>query len=159
MFEHWLYPGGQLAILGEIKAYPEWKTLLVALSTGAALGGIVLGWFFYGKKLPEREGWDLRRWSPFRRAAGQQFGYDKAMVDMSVEGGNQLATFSWKFLDSKGIDAIVNGVAGLAGQIGKLFGWAQTGFVRGYALLMLLGGVGLIGYLALVLFQSNGGPK
>jgi NADH-quinone oxidoreductase subunit L len=156
LFEHWLYPDGKLAILGELEHYPTWKTLLVGLSTFAALGGIVIGYAIYGRGLPKKEGWDIRTWSPFRVWAGNQFGYDKGMVDASVDGGGAVANFTWKVLDMKVVDGAVNGVAGAVGGLGTLVRKMQTGFVRSYALLMMVGGVCLLGYLAYTMIRLGG---
>jgi NADH-quinone oxidoreductase subunit L len=49
------------------------------------------------------------------------------------------------YVDSKGVDGVVNGLAaGVGGGSGRLRR-LQTGFVRSYALTMLLGGVLVLG--------------
>ncbi|MBS1706992.1 MAG: NADH-quinone oxidoreductase subunit L [Armatimonadetes bacterium] len=159
VFEYWLYPKGELTILGELEHHPHWHELLVGLSTVAAYGGILIGYLIYRKGLPKSEGWDLSAWNPFRRAAGNQFGYDKSMVDIGVDGGGALANFSWKVLDAKGVDGVVNGLGGISAGIGRAFGAVQSGFVRSYALLMMLGGAGLVGYLVYLLTVAQGGAR
>jgi NADH-quinone oxidoreductase subunit L len=148
-FEHWLEPSSGPTVIGStLSPHPEYLPIsLVTLSLIAALGGILVGWLVYRKGLPKSEGWDLAKWSPFRRAAGDQFGYDRAMVSASVEGGAQLGWFAWRGIDVSIIDRIVNGVAGFAGLVGRGFRTSQTGFIRSYALWMLAGGLGLLIWL------------
>jgi NADH-quinone oxidoreductase subunit L len=145
--EKWLYPSG-LPILGKVEYHPHGLPIsLLWLSIIAATTGVVLGLAIYWKGLPGKEGWDLSKWSPFRKWAGNQFGYDNAMVDASVSGGAQLGTFAWKGFDVAVIDGTVNGVAKLVGGIGTLIRNLQTGYARTYAMVMLAGGVILLGWL------------
>jgi NADH-quinone oxidoreductase subunit L len=59
------------------------------------------------------------------------------------------------FVDNKGVDGVVNGIAAtLGGSSGRLRRM-QTGFVRSYALTMLGGGVLLIGALLAVRFGTQ----
>ncbi len=118
--------------------------------------GIILGVLWYLRGLPKAEGWDLARWNPFRRAAADQFGYDRAMVDAGIEGGGLLGTFMWKVVDNKIVDGAVNGLAGAMGVLSKGFGWFQSGYARGYALMMLVGSVAILGWL-IYFFNTTGG--
>jgi NADH-quinone oxidoreductase subunit L len=127
----------------------------MALSIGAATLGIIAGLIVYRKGLPEKEGWDLNKWSPFRRWAGNQFGYDQAVVSMGVEGGGQVGNALWKGFDAGVIDGIVNGLGWLAMRLSKVYSLIQTGLVRGYALLMLMGVVAILCYI--VYAVSTGG--
>lgn len=153
-FENWLYPSG-LELLGKLHVHPEGVPLM-ALSIAAAVLGIVVGAIFYMKGLPKSEGWDMSKWSWFRKAELNQFGYDKAMMDVAVKGGNEVGTVLWKGFDAGLIDGIVNGIAYVFGAFGLLFRKIQTGFVRSYALLMLIGAVGFVGYFAYVLMTARG---
>lgn len=151
LFQKWLYPEG-LSQLGEVHVHPEGINLM-ALSLIAALGGIVAALFYYvvvrGNKLPASEGWDMSKWSPLRRSALNQFGYDDAVVDAGVEGGAGIATFLWKQVDAGLVDGIVNGVGRSAQMLGKLFRTVQTGYVRSYALMMLIGVSVILSIMAL----------
>lgn len=150
VFEHWLYPEGMPNM--HVSTHPEGFPLM-ALSIGVALGGIVIALFWYlgihKGMLPIAEGWDLSKWNPFRRAALNQFGYDKAMMDASIEGGGELANMTWKRVDVGIIDKLVNGSGVLMQGFGKVFAWFQTGYVRAYALMMLAGIAGLMLYTML----------
>lgn len=160
VFEHWLYPEGMPNM--HVSTHPEGFPLL-QLSLGVAFGGMILAlvWYlgFYKGKLPISEGWDMSKWNPLRRSAMNQFGYDKAMVDASVEGGGELATLVWKKVDVGIIDRLVNGLAGAMAGIGRVFAWFQTGYVRAYALMMLAGIAGLLLYTMLTVknqgFEKN----
>lgn len=152
MFERWLEPSSGPKFLGEISEHPHGIDLAL-LSMIAAFGGLIVGYLVYRNGLPKKEGWDEARWNPFRRAAGAQFGYDRAMVSSAVDGGASLGIFSWRVLDAGLIDGIVNGVASVAGGLGKGFKTIQTGFVRSYALLMLAGGLGILIWLYLAMMN------
>ena len=79
-------------------------------------------------------------------------------MDAGVHGGGDLAYATWKYLDAGLIDGIVNGVGRLASQLGAWLRILQTGSVRGYALTMLIGCVGLVGFLYWA-FQRMGGAQ
>ncbi len=152
LFEKWLMPEG-LPVLGEVDMHPHLP--LMALSLIAAFGGIAAGIYFYRKGLPKKEGYDLKLWSPFRREAAQQFRYDEMMTKTFVEGGGELGSILNK-TDKGLIDGIVNGIAWMTGFFGDVFRKFQTGNVRWYAAMMLLGGVGLLGYLWWVAMKWGG---
>ena len=152
-FEKWLYPSG-LPILGQVSTHPH-DIPLLPLSIGAALGGILVGWFVYKSGLPKREGWDESKWHPFRKAAQQQFGYDAAVVNMGVFGGRDVATAMWRGFDVHVVDMLVNGFGWFARTCGRLVGVMQTGYIRGYALMMLAGGVGILGYLVVLMNRAH----
>ena len=148
LLQNWLFPDG-LAYLGAevVEGHPHgWVgQSLLYLSIAAAAVGIGYGYLIYRRGLPNSEG-EESSWHPFRRAAGEQFGYDAAMMEASVEGGGQVGKFLWKDFDAGFVDGIFNGIAFLFGQFGRLFRVLQTGYARTYALLMLIGGVGLLGW-------------
>jgi NADH-quinone oxidoreductase subunit L len=148
--QKWLAPSSGPTLLNPeaVSGHPHgWLgSALLWLSIAAAGVGILYGIAVYRRGLPTKEGLDESKWSPFRRSARDQFGYDAMMMEASVEGGGQAGNFLWKKLDAGVVDGIVHGIAFLAGQFGRLFRAFQTGYARGYALLMLIGGVGLLGW-------------
>jgi len=66
--------------------------------------------------------------------------YDDYIVNPTVEGSRLL----WKECDAKGIDGAVNGIAKILGWISKQALNFQSGFVRNYALFMVVGFIGLL---------------
>ncbi|MBS1713919.1 MAG: NADH-quinone oxidoreductase subunit L [Armatimonadetes bacterium] len=150
-FFHWLYP------LKEAAEHhgPVPHTMLIVLSTVTSVGGILVGFWIWGKKLPDWEGFDLTKWNPVQKWAGRQWGYDALVSDGSVKAGAAVGWLSQGF--DKIVDGVVVGIAGVTKGLGALLTATQTGKVRGYALLMQVGAAAFIGYVLYVL--SVGGPK
>jgi len=146
-FESWLYPAG-LPVLGKVSTEPSGIPLAM-YSMIAAIGGIVLGLAFYLKGLPKNQGFDESKWSVLRRAERDQFGYDHALTVAAIEGGGDISRGLWKWVDVGLIDGIVQGLGTVSGAAGQLLKRWQTGYIRLYALMMLLGLIGLIGFFAL----------
>ena len=65
--------------------------------------------------------------------------FDEQYHTVIVVPGVAMAYFSWRVLDLKLIDGIVNGSAWVTGALGQAVRPLQTGFVRNYALYILLG--------------------
>lgn len=143
-FQKWLYPE-PLPVLGETTLRPS-NVPLMALSIVAALLGLLVGFLLYRKGLPESEGWNATAWSRARRGALNQFGYDRLMTWLGARAGGQVAV-GLRRADEGFIAWLVNGVGVVAGWLGGLLRKAQTGHVRAYALTMMLGVVGLLGWI------------
>jgi NADH-quinone oxidoreductase subunit L len=157
-FRNWLYPEGKLAFLPPSVVPGETDKLpVLAMSIAAAALGLIVGGMIYAKGLPKKEGWDEGKWSPFRRLAGQQFGYDNAVVTAGVTGGGDFAKALWRYFDVAVIDGAVNGVGWLAQRVGSGLRLAQTGFVRTYAAWMLGGGVAIIASVIYIYMRIGGG--
>ena len=152
LLENWLYPEGSMLL--KLEEHPHGIPLM-ALSIAAAVLGILAGLAFYLKGLPAKEGWDETKWNPFRKLARDQFGYDRAMVGASVDGGGDLSVALWKGADSGVVDGAVNGAGLSASWFGRAFGRLQNGIVRQYALIMLVGVVGLLGALGYSLSKES----
>jgi NADH-quinone oxidoreductase subunit L len=56
------------------------------------------------------------------------------------------------YVDSKGVDGVVNGLAAALGGASARLRRLQTGFVRSYALSMLVGAVAVVAVLLAVRF-------
>lgn len=161
LLQHWLYPNGLTFLPHEATHghpatgwFAQGQNLMIA-GIGAGVLGIIYGFLVYWRGLPKREG-DEKNWSPIRRWFGQQMGYDKAMMDASISGGSVIGEFTWKAIDAGTVDGVVNGAAGVVGLIGNALRKVQTGLVRSYALMMLVGGAAFFGYLAWLLFKTGG---
>jgi NADH-quinone oxidoreductase subunit L len=154
--QQWLYPGGVPGLSSKLLPGEPEHIPLTLLSCIAAGLGLIVGWVVYSRGLPKKEGWDMSKWSPFRRLAGAQFGYDGAVMKAGVDVGGQVGNAIWQRIDVRLIDGIVNGIAWLVSLVGRGLRAIQTGYVRGYALLMLIGGVGIIGYFVYLLATAGG---
>jgi len=153
-FEEWLYakPIHDAAVDTAVRTQQ-----VTGLAILVALVGIFYGWRTYRRGLPEKEGWDMRKWSPIRRAAGAQFGFDSLCMWTGVQLGGVFATVVCKTGIDGFIDGVVNGIGLLARGLGTVLRWTQTGYVRAYALLLWVGAVGLIGYFLYVISKIGGG--
>ena len=133
-----------------------YENVVKVLGYSIGILGMIIGALWYAKGLPKSEGWDLSKWNPARLWARNQFGYDQFVVDAGVEGGETVGNFLWKGVDVKIVDGAVNGIATVMSGIGSVFRKTSTGFARSYALMMLLGGVAIAGYLVYVLMRAGG---
>jgi len=66
--------------------------------------------------------------------------YDDAFVQPTVEGSKLL----WKECDAKAIDGTVNGTAKIIGWCSRKAQTLQSGFVRNYALFIVVGFISLL---------------
>ncbi|HEU4402512.1 MAG TPA: NADH-quinone oxidoreductase subunit L [Candidatus Polarisedimenticolia bacterium] len=130
---------GEAGVTGPI---PEGAALLVALSV--SLAGIALGWAIYGRAfrppVPEEAQ------SRLTRLVKGKFFVDEAIEVLVLRPYRRLCRASSAF-DEKVVDALVNAAGGatdLAGQVVRL---TQTGYVRNYALVFLLGTVVILLYV------------
>ncbi len=146
LLENWLRPSSEPLINQLAEPDGNW---LIWVSIGAALLGIASGLYYYAKGLPSSEGLDETKWSPVRLWIRRQFGFDDALTTAAVQGGAELGTLAWVGFDLGFIDAIVNGLAAVAAGVGKGLSVIQRGLVRSYALLMLIGGLVIVGYMLL----------
>ncbi|MFQ5964623.1 MAG: NADH-quinone oxidoreductase subunit L [Candidatus Scalinduaceae bacterium] len=116
---------------------------MMAISTAIALVGIFLAYLMYIKKpdLPAKivEKFKLIYNIIFNKYYVDEI-YDAAIVNPTVKS----SFFLWKIVDVRIIDGSVNGVARIVEFISKVLRLFQTGYVRSYALSMLLGGVIII---------------
>ncbi len=151
-FQKFLYPNG--SALGEIPTEAS-GIPLAGLSIAAASLGLLYGVFTYAKGLPAREGEDESRWSGLRRAARDQFGFDAALGAAAVSGGGDLS----RGLDRGVEGALVGGGYGGAiagyGLAGRVLRTLQNGYVRAYAVVMLLGVCALAAWLVLATGRAN----
>ncbi len=72
--------------------------------------------------------------------------YDATLIN-PIE--NTSRSFLWKIVDVKLIDGFVNGVADSFRALAGILRMTQTGFARGYAAVILMGAIVVIGYFAL----------
>jgi NADH-quinone oxidoreductase subunit L len=77
--------------------------------------------------------------------------YDAALI-RPIEGGSREGL--WKILDVGVIDGLLHSIGEAVTEAGRLARYLQAGFVRGYAAIILLGALILIGLFAYLGFPS-----
>jgi NADH-quinone oxidoreductase subunit L len=120
---------------------------LGVLVLGAMLLGVVLAYFFVGRR-PVPVVRPVQA-SPVTRAARNALYADTVNESLFMRPGQWL-TRALVFFDNRGVDGAVNGMAATLGGSSARLGRAQTGFVRSYALGMLGGAVVVAGALLAV---------
>jgi NADH-quinone oxidoreductase subunit L len=123
-------------------AFSNWSWATLAL----VLVGIAIAWALYGRRVVPVV---APAGSPVTVAARKDLYGDAVNEGLLMRPGQWLTRLSVYF-DNRGVDGLVNTIAatfgGSSGRLRKL----QTGFVRSYALSMLVGAVLLVGALLLV---------
>ena len=152
-FEHWLMASHEGSKV-PVSTHPE-GIQLMALSIGAAALGILAGLSVYVKGLPAKEGWDESKWSKFRLRARDQFGYDSLMVNSVTVDSATLAANANSGFDHAVIEGMGEGAGNVTSWLGGIFNSVQTGLVRMYASIMLIGVVALLLWVVI----SAGGSR
>ena len=139
---HWLEP-----VVGHGEHHlpmPVWA--LTAMTLAAVAAGVAIAY----RKYAQRE---VERVAPLGNAltnAARRDLYQDAVNETVLMRPGQWMTRTLVFLEARGLDGIVNGVAaalgGSAGRVRRL----QTGFVRSYALTMFGGAAGVVAAVLLV---------
>jgi len=121
----------------------EW--LLVVLSLGVAVAGILLARSFYtGEGAMERPRRLAERFPLVHRLLLNTYYVDQIYEALVVRPVHRLATFCWKVLDVIVIDGVgVNGTAFATELSGDVLRFLQTGNVRNYALSVAAGVIAL----------------
>jgi NADH-quinone oxidoreductase subunit L len=109
--------------------------------------GVALAWLFVGRR--EVPTTAPARVSPVTRAARNALYADAVNESLLMRPGQWL-TRALVFVDNRGVDGAVNGLAATMGGSSSRLGRLQTGFVRTYALGMLGGAVIIAGALLAV---------
>jgi NADH-quinone oxidoreductase subunit L len=110
------------------------------------VGGIGIAWAMYGRvPVPAV----APRGSVATRAARADLYGDAFNESVLMRPGQWLTCLSVYF-DSRGVDGLVNGLAATIGGSSGRLRRIQTGFVRSYALSMLIGAVLLVAGLLVV---------
>jgi NADH-quinone oxidoreductase subunit L len=143
--EEWLAP-----VVGFEKAEPGIPVpLLIGLTMAVVVVGAVIGWRQYAMREVPRMAPTQVSWAT--RAARADL-YGDAVNEAVFMRPGQYLTRTLVWTDNKVIDGAVNGTAaGIGGLSARSRRW-QSGYVRSYALSMLLGAVVIGAVLALVRF-------
>jgi NADH-quinone oxidoreductase subunit L len=141
--EHWLEP-----VVGFEEAHSSIPTpVLIGMTLTAVIIGVVIGWRQYAVREVPRVAPTQVSWAT--RAARADL-YGDAVNEAVFMRPGQYLTRTLVWTDNKVVDGAVNGTAaGIGGLSARLRRW-QSGYVRSYALSMLLGTV-VIGAVAAAL--------
>ncbi|WP_407690748.1 NADH-quinone oxidoreductase subunit L [Saccharothrix syringae] len=143
----WLAPSlGELQEAHGVLDHTVVNFLVLGLSLLGALLGFAL--FLRGDQPVERP---QRVSFPVRAARNDLYG--NALNEALFARPGTWLTRALVFVDNKGVDGLVNGSAALLGGSSGRLRRLQTGFVRSYALSMLLGAVFVLGALLMVRFS------
>jgi len=110
------------------------------------LAGFTISWAVYGRRPVPAV---APAGNPLTVAARKDLYGDSLNEAVLMRPGQWLTRLS-VFFDSRGVDGLVNSVAALMGGTSGRMRKVQTGFVRSYALSMLVGAVLLVGALLLI---------
>jgi NADH-quinone oxidoreductase subunit L len=147
----WLAPTvGELAERPAGGAFPE-AVVSVATLVLSALG-VLIAYLLVGRRptpvqRPEPVAWPIQ--------AARRDLYANAINEALIARPGIWLSRALVFVDNKGVDGAVNGIAALLGGSSGRLRKMQTGFVRSYALTMLGGGVLLIAALLAVRFGTQ----
>jgi NADH-quinone oxidoreductase subunit L len=124
-------------------------TMVTVLSIGITVLGAGLGYLLFrrGTALVEQPA------GPIVTAARRNL-YADAFNEAVFEKPGRWLTRALVYVDSKGVDGLVNGLAALVGGSSGRLRRTQTGYVRTYALSMLTGAVLVVGAFLLVIAQG-----
>jgi NADH-quinone oxidoreductase subunit L len=116
---------------------------LVLVATAVALTGLALGWLVYGSGLIDWAAVRVRL-GVLQRALSRGWYVDDVYGSVVVVPGKVTSAFLAYVFDQRVIDGAVNGLGSAFGRLAGTGRRVQTGLVRSYALVFLLGAVALL---------------
>jgi NADH-quinone oxidoreductase subunit L len=145
--QHWLTPSvGTSVEEGAHTVSPVVLTVLTLLVVALGVGG---AWVAFGMRpVPATQPVGV---SPITTAARKNI-YADATNEVVLERPGLWLTRALVYLDNKGVDGVVNGLAAAFGGGSSRLRRLQTGFVRSYALSMMAGAVAVVAVLLAVRF-------
>jgi NADH-quinone oxidoreductase subunit L len=130
----------------ESHAAESTELMLMAISSGIAVAGIGLAFYFWvrNRRAADRMAESFR---PVHALLLNKYYVDELYDAVLVRPIKLLSEAAlWKGADARVIDGAVNGVGGLVGGFSSLLRRTQTGSVRTYALATFTGVVAILGY-------------
>ena len=116
---------------------------LTTLPFWLALAGVVTAYVFYMVK-PEIPAWFKSRFEFVYRVLENKYYFDWFNENVLAAGARLLGTGLWKGGDVGTIDGAINGTARAVGGVASVVRLVQTGYLYWYALVMILGVIGLM---------------
>jgi len=144
LFGRFLEPVIKPAGEGHLSLGTEW--LLILVSVAVALCGIFIAYAFYLQK-PQAPHTLVRRFPWLYRLLYNKYYVDEIYNAVFVNPMIRSSEIVYKNFDLKVIDGTLNGSASAANWSGKVLSYLQTGFIKDYALIFLVGIVIVIGFL------------
>jgi NADH-quinone oxidoreductase subunit L len=124
---------------------------IAAVFTVLALGGLAAAWVVYRDAFARADSPEpLARLGPVYDFLKNAWYIDALYQNVIVKLFYAASSFLARVFDLGGIDGVVNGVGALVRRMSTWLRRAQTGFVRSYGLVMLLGVVAIVAYFLLV---------
>lgn len=139
IIHHWLHAVIDAGHAGEEHASGGISTIVALLiSSVVSIVGIGLAYLMYGSRSLSPDGIANAVGGLYRGSLNKWY-IDEIYGATFVRFYNWLAKASALFLDKLLIDGAVNGVASLFGGLSQVLGRLQTGFVRSYAMSVVIG--------------------
>ncbi|MDO8587809.1 MAG: NADH-quinone oxidoreductase subunit L, partial [Armatimonadota bacterium] len=123
------------------------QIVLMLATTALALAAIVAAHYLYVRR-PGTATAMAQRLPGLYRLLANKYYVDEIYEALFVQPGKAMALALWKWIDVRVIDGGVNGAAAAVAYASRQLRLVQTGYVRNYALGILLGAVVLIAYLS-----------
>jgi NADH-quinone oxidoreductase subunit L len=165
-FEHWVAP--RVPSFTEIMPHVEFNSALAATSVIAALGGIAFVWAYYAGRIPALRDLSARNRAAnagkqflvkkyylddlYERVvvagikgpvADAAYWVNQHVIDNVLNyagrGARGLGRVTYDYLDQRGVDGVVNGIATVTGETGGAVRRLQTGRLQFYALMLVSG--------------------
>ncbi|MCL5995788.1 MAG: NADH-quinone oxidoreductase subunit L [Chloroflexi bacterium] len=141
---HWLAP-----VLGEAEVAPL-NLGVAALFTLLALGALGVAWALYRNAFARADSPEpLAKLGPLYTFLKRAWYIDALYQVVIVKLFYATSSFLARVFDIGGIDGLVNGTGALVRNAAVVLRRVQTGFVRSYGLMMLLGVVAVVAYFLL----------
>jgi NADH-quinone oxidoreductase subunit L len=131
----------------ELHASLNTEVVLISLSIIIAVGGVLFAYNFYKNNEIEGDAKLARALGGLHRAMQQKFYVDEFYNKAIIRPFVRLSDENVYGFDRRVIEGIVNGTGSLAQNLGKVFRYLQGGIAQGYATLMMLGVILLLGLM------------
>jgi len=154
-FERWMEPvmsqgthGAESHALAAAGGHAGAEIALMVASVALVLIAIFLARMFYNKR-PELATNFREKLSGIHRLLLNKYYVDEIYGAILVRPVVYLSLFLWKIVDVVFIDGLINGLATAYSDVSQYFRGVQTGRVRSYATLFVVGVVVLVAYVVL----------